>query len=183
MNTTLHAPVEALLQIMRDHDLHHADVAQIDAAWQKVEPFLAKREVSSVVSAQASLPFTLAVAAARGRVGVDEFTDETLADPVVRELITRTVVHQDEELYKRAKGTMPGRVTVTTTDGRRLTAEVLYPKGNPQNPLTEEEFKAKFMDMAERILGWDQANDLYRQALDLRTVDDIADLAALLSPK
>ena len=33
------------------------------AAWQRVEPFLAKHKVSTIVSAQASLPFALAVAA------------------------------------------------------------------------------------------------------------------------
>jgi 2-methylcitrate dehydratase PrpD len=93
------------------------------------------------------------------------------------------VVHQDEELYRRAEGSMPGRVTVRTTDGRELTAEVLYPKGNPHNPLSEEEFRAKFMDMAERVLGHDQADELYRTARSLRSVGDVADLAPMLSPK
>ena len=69
MNTTLHAPVEALLQVMRENDLHYKDIIEIDAAWQQVEPFLAKRQVSTVVSAQASLPFALAVAAVRGTSG------------------------------------------------------------------------------------------------------------------
>lgn len=183
MNTTLHAPVEALLQVMRENNLHHNDIVEIDAAWQRVEPFLAKRQVSTVVSAQASLPFALAVAAVRERVGVDEFTEETVADPLVQELITRTVVHQDEDLYRKATGSMPGRVTVRTVDGRELTAEVLYPKGNPNNPMTEDEFKAKFVDMAERVLGYEQADELYRRARELRSVSDVADLAILFSPK
>ena len=183
MNTTLHAPVEALLQVMRENDLHHNDIVEIDAAWQRVEPFLAKRQVSTVVSAQASLPFALAVAAIRERVGVDEFTEETVADPLVQELITRTVVHQDEDLYRKATGSMPGRVTVRTMDGRELSAEVLYPKGNPNNPMTEDEFKAKFVDMAERVLGYEQADELYRRARELRSVSDVADLAILFSPK
>jgi len=183
MNTTLHAPVEALLKVMRAHDLRHTDIDQIDAAWQKVEPFLAKRTVRTVVSAQASLPFALAVAAVRGTVGVDEFTDETVADPVVQELLTRTVVHQDTELFERAKGSMPGRVVVRTRDGRELTDEVLHPSGSPGNPLSEDEFKAKYMDMAERVLGHDQADELYQRALGLRSVSDVADLAPLFSPK
>jgi 2-methylcitrate dehydratase PrpD len=183
MNTTLHAPVEALLNVMRTNDLRPSDIVEIDAAWQKVEPFLGKHEVSTVVSAQASLPFALAVAAARGKVGVDEFTDETLADPVVRGLLTRTVVHQDTELFAKAQGSMPGRVTVRTRDGRELTDEVLHPSGSPGNPLTEDEFKAKFMDMAERVLGHDQADELYRRACDLRQVHDVADLASLFSPR
>jgi len=183
MNTTLHAPVEALLKIMREHDLRAGDIEEIDAAWQRVEPFLAKHEVSTVVSAQASLPFALAVAAVRGKVGVDEFTDETVADPVIQAMIPRTVVHQDSELYARVHDSMPGRVTVRTKDGRELTDEVLYPKGNPANPLTEDEFKAKYMDMAVRVLGHDQADDLYRRSRELADVADVSELAPLFSPK
>ena len=183
MNTTLHAPVEALLEIMHANDLGHEDIEEIDAAWQRVEPFLAKQKVSTVVSAQASLPFALAVAAVRGKVGVDEFTDETVGDPVVQAMIPRTVVHQDAELYAKVKNSMPGRVTVRTKDGRELTAEVLYPKGNPSNPLTEDEFKAKFMDMAVRVLGHEQADELYERARRLHHEGDVADLAPLFSPK
>jgi 2-methylcitrate dehydratase PrpD len=181
MNTTLHAPVEALLKITRENDLKHDDIEEIDAAWQRVEPFLAKQEVSTIVSAQASLPFALAVAAVRGKVGVDEFTEETVADPVIQSMIPRTVVHQDSNLYAKVKNSMPGRVTVRTKDGREFTDEVLYPKGNPSNPLTEDEFKEKFMDMAVRVLGADQADGLYRQARALPEVDDVSDLAPLFS--
>ena len=78
---------------------------------------------------------------------------------------------------------MPGRVTVRTTDGRELTAEVLYPRGNPRNPLSEDEFKAKFMDMAERVLGPDQADELYGRARDLVHVDDVAELAPMFSKR
>ena len=182
MNTTLHAPVEALLQVMREHDLRHQDIEQIDAAWQRVEPFLAKHKVTTVVGAQASLPYALAAAAVRGKITVDEFTEETVADPVVQELIQRTVVHQDAELFERVKGSMPGRVTVYTKDGRELSGEVLYPKGNPGNPMTEAEFKGKFMDMAERVLGAKQGEDLYDRARALEQVQDVAELAPLFSP-
>jgi 2-methylcitrate dehydratase PrpD len=183
MNLTLHAPVEALLKIMREHDLKHTDIEQIDAAWQKVEPFLAKHEVSTVVAAQASLPFALSVAAVKGRVGIDEFTEETVCDPVIQEMIPRTVVHQDSELYDRVTFSMPGRVTVRTRDGRDFTDEVLYPKGNPRNPMTEEEFREKFMAMASRALGEKQSQELYARARELERVDSVSDLATLFSPK
>ena len=183
MNTTLHAPVEALLQVLGEHHLDPADIVEIDAAWQKVEPFLAKQEVSTVVGAQASLPFALAVAAVRGRVGVDEFTEETVADAEVQAMIRRTKVHQDRELFEMVENSMPGRVTVRTTDGRELTAEVLYPRGNPRNPLSEAEFKAKFTDMAERVLGPDQADELYTRARGLVEVPDVAELAPMFSKR
>jgi 2-methylcitrate dehydratase PrpD len=183
MNVTLHAPVEALLSIMREHNLSHTDIEVIDAAWQKVEPFLAKHRVSTVVSAQASLPFALSVAAVRGKVTVDEFTEETVADPEIQQMIPRTTVHQDTELYQRVTNSMPGRVTVRTKDGREFTAEVLYPKGNPGNPMSEDEFKAKYMEMAVRVLGQTQSEELYRRARALASVADVSELAPLFSPQ
>ncbi|MFI5302579.1 MAG: hypothetical protein ACHREM_31195, partial [Polyangiales bacterium] len=100
---------------------------------------------------------------------------------VIQALIPRTVVHQDADLYAKVTNSMPGRVTVRTKDDRELTAEVLYPKGNPGNPLTEDEFKGKFMDMAVRVLGDVQADELYRRARQLDRVDDVSDLAPLFS--
>jgi 2-methylcitrate dehydratase PrpD len=191
MNATLHAPVEALLKIMREHQLKHTDIEEIRAGWQKVEAFLAKHKVSTVVSAQASLPFALSVAAVRGKITVDEFTDETVADPVIQALIPRITVYQDSELYERASKnsslfgriTFPGKVTIRTKDGREFTDEVLYPKGNPGNPMTEDEFKGKFMNMAERVLGRAQGEELYKRARALTDIRDISELAPLFAPK
>ena len=183
MNVTLHAPVEALLSIMAEHDLRHTDIAEIDSAWQKVEPFLAKHKVSTVVSAQASLPFALAVASVHRTITVDQFTDETVADADVQAMITKTTVHQDAELFQKVKNSMPGRVTVRTTDGREFTAEVLYPKGNPGNRLSEDEFKAKFTNMADRVLGEKQSDELYQRARALAEEPDVSELAALFSPR
>jgi hypothetical protein len=39
------------------------------------------------------------------------------------------------------------------------------------------------MDMAERVLGHDQADQLYERARDLPRVGDVSDLAPLFSPK
>ena len=182
MNVTLHAPVEALLTITRKHLLHHTDIEQIEAAWQRVEPFLAKHKVSTVVGAQASLPFALSVAAVRGRVGVDEFTEGSVADPIVQAMILKTIVRPDLELFQRVKNSMPGRVTVRTKDGREFTEEVLYPKGHPGNPMTEDQFKAKFMDMAVRVLGQEQSDELYQRARELADVRNVSDLAPLFGP-
>ena len=183
MNVTLHAPVEALLAILREHDVQYTDIEEIDAGWQKVEPFLAKHRVSTVVAAQASLPFALSVAAVHRKVGVDQFTEETVADPAVQGLIPRVSVHQDVDLISKVKNSMPARVTVRTKDGREFTEEVLYPKGNPSNRHTEDEFKGKFMDMAERVLGYAQADELYQRSRDIDNIKNVADLAPLFSPK
>jgi 2-methylcitrate dehydratase len=182
MNVTLHAPVEALLQIMRENDLTYTDIAEIDTAWQRVEEFLAKPEVKTIVSAQASVYFALALASVHGRPTVDHFTEEMVADPTIQEMIGKITVHADEGLYKKVRNSMPGRVTVRTTDGREYTAEVLYPKGNAGNRMTEDEFLGKFLQLSERVLGDAQARELYAQARRVQEIDDMAELAPLFSP-
>jgi 2-methylcitrate dehydratase len=182
MNTTLHAPVESLLKVMRENDLRHTDIVEISAAWQKVEPFLAKHAVTAVPAAQASLPFALAVASVHRKVTIDEFTDETVADPIVREMMLKVTVHQDPDLVSQI-GHYPGKVVVRTTDGRELSGYVENPKGSPNNRLTEDEFKAKFMEMGERVLGHDQADELYRRSRAVGDVANVAELAPLFSPR
>lgn len=94
-------------------------------------------------------------------------------------MIAKTVVHQDAELYQWVKNSMPGRVTVKTTDGREYTAEVLYPKGNPGNPLSEDEFKAKFTNMAVWVLGEAQSEELYQRARAVASERNVSELAGL----
>jgi len=183
MNLTLHAAVEALLQVMRENNLTHEDIESVDAGWQKVEGFLAKHKVSTVVAAQASLPFALSVAAVHGKITVDQFTDETVADPVVQGLIPKMTVSHAADLLAKVKNSMPARVTVKTKDGRSLQAEVLYPKGNPSNPMNPEEYKAKFMNMAVRVLGQPQSEELYERALALTDLRSVSDLTPLFSPR
>jgi 2-methylcitrate dehydratase len=182
MNTTLHAPAEALMKVMDDHDLVYQDIDRIEAHWQKVEPFLAKQKIKTVVSAQASLPFALAMSAKHRKITVDQFTDETVHDPEIQDLLQRVSVTQDEELYKQVpRGSFPGKVTVFMKNGSSFTDQVLYPRGCPYNRLSEADFKQKFMHMAERVIGMEQAEKLYETAIRLTEVDDISRLATLFS--
>jgi 2-methylcitrate dehydratase len=119
----------------------------------------------------------------RGQVTVDEITEETVNDPVIQGLIPKLRVEQDTELYQKVTNSMPGRITIRTTDGREFTDEVLYPKGNPGNRLTEDEFKDKFMRSVVRVLGEEQSEELYNASRDLANVDDVATLAPLFSRK
>ena len=183
MNVTLHAPVEALLQIMEEQNLTHEDIEEIDTAWQRVEEFLAKPEVKTIVSAQASVYFALALASVKGRPTVDGFTEETVADPVIQSMISRITVHGDDDLYTRVHNSMPGAVTVRTKDGREFSAEVLYPKGTAANRMTDDEFKGKFMQLTERVLGEAQASELYERARSVQDIGDIAELTHLFSPR
>ena len=170
---------------MQENDLSHTDIAEIDASWQRVEEFLAKNEVTTVVGAQASLYYALAVTAVKGhRPTVDDISEENVADPVIQDLITNRIkVHADQELYAQVSNSMPASVTVRTTDGREFTEVVKYPRGNAANRLPEDEFFGKYIHMTERVLGRAQATELYEKARNVQDITDIAELGPLMSRK
>lgn len=121
----------------------------------------------------------------RRTVDVDSFTEEWVADPRVWEMVAKTEVYQDGELQTQlgAQRAYPATVKVSTTDGRELSATVPASKGHPSNPLTEEEFRGKYMNMAARVLGETQADELYDMARGLHDIEDMGELMALVSPK
>jgi 2-methylcitrate dehydratase len=180
MNGTLHAPIEALLHIMKENDLRHTDIAKITATWYQYKPFLAKKDVQKIVSAQASLPFGLAATAVHGVCTVNEFTDQTLKDPVIRAMIERIDVADDPSLYERAgRRSVPGRVTVATNQGQSFTKEVIYPKGNARNPLSDAELRQKFAVLTEGVLTEGARAKIHQLVMDLENVSDIAEVLKL----
>lgn len=182
MNSTLHGPVEALLKLMNENGISHQDIAAISASFHQYLEILAKKKIKTVVSAQFSLPFALAVASVHRKVTVNEFTDDALRDPAVLEMIDRIEVAYDPALYERVAGeSQPGRVVVRTKDGRRFTKEVLYPKGHPLNPMSCEEIKRKFATLTEGLLTESEQDTVYEMVMDLESLGNISGLMKLCS--
>lgn len=180
MNATLHAPCEALLNIIRRENIRHEDIAGISAFWHQYVAILAKKKVEKVVSAQFSLPYALAAAAVHGRVTPEEFTEASIADPVIKSMIDRVEVAYDPELYKSVgRASLPGRVTVTTTDGRSFTETVLYPKGHSRNAMNDDDLRAKFGMLTSGILESGAQQCVFDLTRNLEGVDSLASLMAL----
>ncbi len=148
-----HPAVDALLQVMREHRLTAGDLEAVHAflytgGYERLKDVLP----TSPWAAKFNLPFCLAQAALRGRLDLGAFTEETLEDPQVLALAERMDFSADpalDELYPRR---WASRVEVLTVDGRRLEGRIDFPKGDPENPLTDEELRDKFTVLAQTRL-------------------------------
>jgi 2-methylcitrate dehydratase PrpD len=130
-------------------------------------PIERKREPRNVVDAQFSAPFAVAIALARGAAGAAQYTEEALADPLVRELMRRTDCLSDPALDGRYPREWGAWVELVLRDGRTLRAEVDDPLGGPAHPLAREALVARFRDLtglgddvARRVLGLADERDL-----------------------
>jgi 2-methylcitrate dehydratase PrpD len=112
--------------------------------------------------AKFSLQYTVARALISGQVGLRDFDSSMLQEESVRDLMSRIKLELDPELDRKYPEAWASVVSVELNDGSVRQAAVDSPKGDPENPLTEEELRAKFSDMvawteyapeAERLLA------------------------------
>ena len=139
-----HPAADALLQVMRDHQLKASDIAQvvthvhqgaIDVLGTVVDP-------STVHQSKFSMGTVLALAARHGHAGLTEFDRDYLAQETVA-LRDKVSMELDAEVDAAYPRRWIGKVSVQTTDGRLLKGRVDEPKGDPGNTLSREEITAK----------------------------------------
>ena len=98
--------------------------------------------IDGVSSAKMSMPYSVAVALVTGRAGLAEFSEEMVRNSRVLDLALKVQILADDELTALCPQCRAAVVEIKTASGK-FSARVDFPKGEPENPLTEEEFKQK----------------------------------------
>jgi 2-methylcitrate dehydratase PrpD len=86
------------------------------------------------VDAQFCLPFLIATALVRGRVGLADLTAAAIADPAVLALSDRVEVEEDPAFTAEYPERYPTELRVTTADGREVVRFNDCPAGDPEAP-------------------------------------------------
>ena len=152
-----HAPISAVLELVMQHDLAPAAVAEVRIrSLARAADILAdpsKYEPTSKETADHSLPYVIAAALVDRQVTPRQFDPERLADPVIRAQLHKVRVIADPEIESLFPRLQRVHVTIVTTDGRELTHQLDYPKGDPRNPLTDDEVSGKYHALAEPVMS------------------------------
>lgn len=142
-----HPPVEAAIHLRNEYGIKPEDVKSV-----KVETYdLAvsghdHTDIKGAYSAKMSTPYSTAVALIYGKAGLQEFSEENLSNQLVQDTTKKVQVVADETLSSIFPDKQSAIVTITTTRGI-LSERVDYPKGEPENPLTDEEFRERYNDL------------------------------------
>lgn len=136
-----------------------------------LEPESERRQPTSHVGAEFSLPWVLASALKHGRLRLDFADDEALRDASVRRLAQRVHVSTDRSPDQGV------RVRICMSDGTVHASElVVVPKGHRDNPITESELHTRFVDcLTTGGCRWseEKAQELWNALAGLEAVDDI----------
>ncbi len=163
-----HAPIDAALRLRRAHGLKAADVAAVEIATFHESSRLAGGMPDTSPRAQYSLPFPVAAAIARGKVGLEEVTGDGLRDPEIARLVAATTVREEAKYNARFpdRGRW-GDVTLVLKDGRRLESGETNARGGAEDPLPRAEVVAKFHDYAAPVVGEARAQEIEQAILGL----------------
>ena len=105
-------------------------------------------DIRGISSAKLSTPFSVALAIVKGSAGYADFNEESLEDYWVKTLTQKVHIIEDKELTQCSPAVRGAKVFVHLKDGSVCEASCMYPKGEPENPLSREELEDKFRGLA-----------------------------------
>jgi len=179
-----HAPLSAMLDLVKKNDLHPDQVAKIQirslarAADILSDP--SKYDPHTKETADHSLPYVIAAALVDRQVTPAQFEMAKIMDPTIRAQLKKVEVVADPEIEKVFPALQKVIVTITTADGRSFTAQLDYPKGDPRNPLTDQEIEEKFTALADGVLSTQAQRKLKDAIWNLERIGSVRQLMVLM---
>ena len=179
-----HAPISAVLDLVKENDLHPDGVEKIQirslarAADILSDP--SKYDPHTKETADHSLPYVIAAALVDRQVTPAQFEMAKIMDPKIREQLKKIEVVADPEIEKVFPALQRVIVNITAKDGRTFSKQLDYPKGDTRNPLTDAEIEEKFRALAEGVLSKKAQDRLIRAIWKLEKLDSVAKLMRLM---
>ena len=128
-----------------------------------------------------SIDYVLAAMLLDGRVDLDSFSDEYCNSPRMRESIEKVHVNPHPEWPDDTTHRRKAPVTITMKDGRKLVNMVEKVRGSPGNPMTRDEFLAKYRGCASRVLNGERIERSITVLENLEKVGTVRELMDALT--
>jgi 2-methylcitrate dehydratase PrpD len=176
-----HPAIDAMLILVREHDLKPDDVTRIDAWTHKRRLEHTNRpDPLSTFDAKFSVQYALSRALVNRKVALPHFEGQTYMDAAVRAILPRIHVAPYTTEQFPADNHFAAEVNITLKDGRVLKQKVDQPFGRTsKNALPPELLKEKFVNCATMALPAAQVEKLYAAIQGIDTLKDVRELSAL----
>lgn len=144
-----HPAIDATLDMQKELKLQPDEIDRIEVHTYKLAVGSHDHtDIRGISSAKLSTPFAVALAIVKGSAGFADYNEENLNDYWIKNITNKVRVIEDEEQTQRSPAIRGARVTIFMKDGSEFEAPCMYPKGEPENPLTQEELEEKFRGLA-----------------------------------
>jgi 2-methylcitrate dehydratase len=179
-----HAPISATLDLVKEYDLKPEQIAKVHIrSLARAADILAdpsKYDPRSKETADHSLPYCIAAAIVDRKVTPAQFTQEKIDDPQIRAQLRKVEVVADREIEKAFPALQKVAVTIVTADGKELSKQLDYPKGDPRNPLSDVEIEEKFAALADGVISRARQQRVRDAVWNLDKCSSVTELMELL---
>ncbi|MBE2279732.1 MAG: MmgE/PrpD family protein [Ignavibacteriaceae bacterium] len=119
-----------------------------------------KYRPASRETADHSLPYCIAAALVDHKITTASFSDEKLNDPAIWEVIDKIKGEASIEFENMFPAKQPSKVVVRTKDGREFSEYLEYPKGDPREPMTQEDLDNKFEGLTKELFTAEKREEI-----------------------
>jgi len=180
----LHGSIEAALNLVREHGISGPEVEKAIVTTNSSSASRFTYDIKSHVNAIFSHAYQVAAVLKDGRVDLPIACEEKVRDVefqrLLRSVQMRTTPEYDRMHREKSLSQPPwsAEVEVHTKDGRTYTSQVRSPKGDPENPMTPEEVKHKFVKFTSDTIPEAQSAKvmaLVDRLQNIPTIDTLVD--------
>ncbi len=171
-----HAGIDLALRL-RDKGIKSEDIELL-----RIQTYSVARDLvgepfpESVYEAKFSLPFCVSTALVYGHVGVEDFTEQRIKDPVLEELMSHCTVEIDPLLDAHYPQKWGAKLNVILRNGTVDHEQTDFPKGDPENKLTLDQLHTKFRRLSALLLPPSKIEAWLEQIMKVESFDNIADM-------
>ncbi|MEE8443324.1 MAG: MmgE/PrpD family protein [Dehalococcoidia bacterium] len=179
VGSPIQAPVDALLNIMREHNVGPDDFERMVAVTATGENRLTGVEQTMP---DINMRYLLAVSLLDGDLSFEAGHDfERVKESRVVDICNRIEMRADPSLIT-PESPRQGVIEFTTKDGRTFRDHVVVVRGAMENPLTTEELEKKERPLLASTLGQEKTDKIVSAILNLESLKSVRELRAYLQP-
>ncbi|MCO5063526.1 MAG: MmgE/PrpD family protein [Rhizobiaceae bacterium] len=178
---TQQAVVQALLGFLDENPIDPKNIEEIRVSGSRSMIHLHdNQEPTSIMGAQYSMPFIVAVALVGDITNPHTLNEKTLWDPAVREMAKKVATVIDGRFAATYSSEGPHAEIVIVENGKRHVVNATGFKGMPETPYGFADVADKILRYGTDVVGRSRVEEIIDKVQDLERLTDMADLASLI---
>lgn len=171
--------VEAVMDTIREYNIPPDQIALIEvSSFDEAVRLCSMAE--NTEEAQYSLPFSVAVAAVHGKIGVDEISAIGLSDPDIQSMARKVKITSNDQFNAVFPQQRFASVIITTIDNSHYSSSPTEAIGDPEAAVSDDILRKKFYALAGSRLDEDTVDSLYQACGELQQLPDMNEVLAIM---
>jgi 2-methylcitrate dehydratase len=182
--TAIWAALEIRKRVGKPNEIESVNIDSHEAGYTILGKDPEKWRPATKETADHSLPFIVGMALLEGKIDNSTYSEKKIKDENNLNFLKKITVREDKRLTRLYPNRgMANRVSVLLKSGRKISKEVILPRGHPKNPMTNQEVEDKFKMLTKPYLNDKSVENVLETLWNLEKVRDVSEILEQLVVK